>query len=496
MRRTILPFALAPLALGAVPAGLTGSAEAQVVFGPAEPTPGPADTAQAPVTSPLPVEPVPPQERARATEEAPVAPVPSPVLDRPVIGPAITAEISQRFELDTNLDLDEEDPGTSYFTETRLSFGLVDETPVQTLAFGFDTGVRALWPADEDFEWTVASPSTVTAEYAREWASGAFETGFAVRQRRVDFSRDLLDFLDPDLGIPVIPDDPDELEGDALERRYDASFALGLATDAPSSYAFELAANRIDYDEDQEDLTPRTTLQGSATWTLAITPLFSGALSARGFYYEADNEEETEIREAEADAGLIYTPSDLLQLSAGIGVVDRVREERTDLGGPIETVEDETGLAFRAGANYSFEEFVVTAGLRAANAPDFRVSGNLNVTYPFIGGRVNARVFQSYAGGTGGDEVRILGARIGLLRELDAFTNVDFGFSASRRFNEDDPDDPDVTRLDFTTALEYALTERISADIGYRYRAIDEESEDADSHSVFLEVGRSFVTGF
>jgi hypothetical protein len=490
MRRTILPFALAPLALGAVPSGLTGSAEAQVVFGPAPPTPGPAGTAQAPVTSPLPAAPLAPQELAQQQAEAdapPPAPVPPPVLDRPVIGgPAITAEIAQRFELDTNLDLDEEDPGTSYFTETRLSFGLLDETPVQSLEFGFDTGVRALWPADEDFEWAVASPSTATAAYAREWASGAFETGLSFRQRRVDFARDL-DFLDPDL--EVIPDDPDEVEGDALERRYDASFALGLATDAPSSYAFELAANRIDYTEDEDDLTPRSTVQGSATWTLAITPLFSGALSGRAFYYEADNEEETEIREGEIDAGVIYTPSEALQLNAGIGVVDRVHEEQTN-------TEEDTGLSFRAGANYSLDEFIVNAGLRTTTAPDFRVSGNLNVTYPFTGGVFNARVFQSYAGGTGGDEIRVLGAAIGLERELDAVTSVSFDLAASRRANQDDPDDPDVNRIDFTTAVEYDITERISADFGYRYRAVDEGPDDADSHAVFVEVGRSFVTGF
>jgi hypothetical protein len=494
MRRTILPFALAPLALGAVPPSLTGTAEAQVVSGPANQQ---AEPAQAPVTSVLPTAPVPPQSQAERRQEAPVVPVPPPVLDRPVIGgPEITAEIGQSFELDTNLDLDEDSAGTSYFTETRLAFGLLEETDEQSITLGFDTGVRALWPAEDGFEWTFASPTTATAGYAREWASGAFETGFAYRQRRVDFSRDLLDFLDPDSGVIVVPDDPAELEGDATERRYDASFALGLATDAPSSYNFELSANRIDYDEDTTgELTPRTTLQGSATWTLAITPSFSGALSARGFYYKAENEAETQIRETELDGGIIYNASDVLQLTAGIGVLDRTQEEQAFNTTPAET-EDEIGVSFRTGANYAFDDFIVNAGLRAASAPDLRFSGNLNVSYPFEGGVVNARAFQSYAGDTGGDEIRVLGGGIGLQRELDEVTNISFDLAATQRSNEDDPDDPDVRRIDFTTALEYEFTEQISADLGYRYRSVDDDPTEASSHAVFVAVGRTFSTGF
>jgi hypothetical protein len=79
--------------------------------------------------------------------------------------PLLTATVSQRFEVDTNFGLDDPRPGTSYFADTRLALGLLQETPTQTFALGFNTGLRALWEAEEDFDLTFASPSTATAAY-------------------------------------------------------------------------------------------------------------------------------------------------------------------------------------------------------------------------------------------------------------------------------------------------------------------------------------------
>ena len=72
-----------------------------------------------------------------------------------------------------NYGLDDPSPGTSYYADTRLLLGLLNETPTQTFALGLDTGLRALWEAEEDFDFTFASPSTATLDYGNEWASGA-----------------------------------------------------------------------------------------------------------------------------------------------------------------------------------------------------------------------------------------------------------------------------------------------------------------------------------
>lgn len=408
-------------------------------------------------------------------------------------GPRLTAEISQRFEVDSNYDLEDPRPGTSYFADTRFAAGLINETPTQVFALDFDTGLRALWKADEDFEFTFASPSSATAAYAQEWASGALDTRLRYRQSRVDFDRPFDDFLDPDTGVIILPDDPSQREGDTTERRYDANFGLELGTDSRSSYGFGLAASRIDYSDPAEDRTPRDTVAGDLTWGLQLTPLIGTELAGRYYYYTAEDDEDTRITEAEVDASLVFTPSEVLAFSVGLGYVDREREER-DAAGVRQTVEDESGLAVRATVRYDFEEFIVGGTARYADIEDGRFSGDLRLTYPLVNSRVTGRLFQSYAGGAEGDEIRVTGGAIGLLRDLDAVSRIEFDIAASRRENQDDPDDPDSDRLEFTTTYGYDFTELLTANVGYRFRTLDEDPDDAQSHAVFVEISRSFET--
>lgn len=426
-----------------------------------------------------------------------VGPILGPILGSPALaqeetvvgGPLFSATVSQSFELDTNLDLADPRPGTSYFTDSRLALSLLNETPTQVFALDLDTGVRALWQADEDFEFTFASPTTATAAFAQEWASGMVDSQFRFRQTRVDFDRPLDDFLDPDLGVPLLPDDPDQREDDTTQRRYDANVDLELATDAPSSYAFGLAASRIDYSDVSLDLIPRDTVAADATWSLQLTPLVASALSARYFYYIADNPEETEIRETEVDAGLIYSPNERLQVGAGLGYVVREQEE---FG---ETVEDDSGIAVRGTLRYDFDEFVVNGSVRVTTAaPETRLSGDLRFVYPLINSWVTGRIFQDYTGGSAGDEIRITGAGLGLLREINTDSRVAFDFAASRRANQDDPDDPDVDRLEFTSTYSHDFTDVVTGDIGYRFSSLEEDPDSAVGHAVFVEISRSFQT--
>jgi hypothetical protein len=409
-------------------------------------------------------------------------------------GPQLSATLSQRFEADTNLELQPDSPGTSVFGETRLTLGVLGENPVQRFQLGFNTGLRALWRADEDFEFVAASPSTASLGWGRDWASGSVSADLRYRQRRVDFDRPLTGAFDPDTGV-FFPDDPaEDLEGEAVERRYDGNVGLALATDRPSSYAFTLAASRLDFSEDAGNLTPRTTAEGNATWQLQLTPLFAGTLTARGFFYDAENATDTTTTESEITAGVVYDRSEVLRLTAGVGYFER--ERRDTIAGSRVVTENDSGASFRGGLRYAFEDVTVNASFRAATAPGTRISGNFNLAYPLPRGQVNARAFQTFSGGTGGDEIRVTGIGLGVRQDLDPFSRISFDIAGSRRVNVDDPLDEDVDRVDFTTTFGYDFTERISADIGYRFRWREEGATSADSHAVFVQIGRSFVTGF
>ncbi len=511
-----LPIPSRPLALGCALALLIAPAGAQTILAPAG-APSPA----APLGAQNIVAPVGVLRAAVTGARTPIAPAGDPGAPATAqsLGSTLSATLSQRFEADTNFSLDDPSPGTSYFTDSRLSLGLLRETPIQALSLGFDTGLRAFWPADESFELAVASPSTASANYLRDWPGASLETGFRYRQARVDFDRPLSAILgiDPITGAPLpvgeggvpvdaegepltgsdlgeLPDDLDDLTGETIERRYDADVTLTLAPEAPSSYEFSLDATRFDYSDTSTERIPRTSLRGSAGWTLRLTPVLSGALVARYYRYDAENDRETSIRESEIDAGVIYAASQTLRLSGGIGYVDRTQEET--LGGETVTIDDGTGPALRAGVRYDRPRFRLDGDTRLSTAdPDTRLSGDLRVSYPLLRSRINARVFRRYIGDSSGDEVRLTGGSIGIERELNQISRLGFDLSAANQVNED-VDEPDVRRFDASAVYSRDITEVVSADVGYSFRTRDEDPESATSHAVFFQIGRSFETRF
>ena len=409
--------------------------------------------------------------------------------------PLLSAAISQSVTADSNFGLDDPNPGTSYYADTRLLLGLVNETPTQTFALGFDTGLRALWEADQDFDFTFASPSTATLDYGNEWSNGSADVFLNYRQ----LDRDQTILID-DVETAA-PDDLRQVNNNATERRYNGGFALELATQSRSSYQINFAATRFDYSSGDassggDDNTPRTTLEGDALWLLALNPILTGTLGVAYYDYDAENPQETQIQQGEATAGVIYTPTEVLELnfSAGYGSYKREQRPRIAPGeyGPHDTIDDDSGYVLNGGVRYDFEEATVNAELRLTNAaPETRLSGAVRARYPLPNGALTGRIFQRYGGGDTGEEIRVTGAGIGIERELNRVSQLEFDVNVARQ--EDlDTNDPDIDRLNFTATYSYELTEVVSANIGYRFRKRDEDPQNATSNAVFLEVGRAF----
>lgn len=408
--------------------------------------------------------------------------------------PLLSAAITQSIVADTNYNLDDPDPGTSYYADTRLLLGLVNETPTQTFALGLDTGLRALWEAEQDFDFTFASPSTATLDYGNVWSNGNFD-GF-LNYRQTERDQTSLEFDFDETGAV---EDIREVNNDAIERRYNGGFSLDLATQSRSSYQINFEATRFDYSGgDANDNTPRTTLEGDALWLLALDPILTGTLGVALYDYDAENPQETQIQQSEVTAGLIYDPSEVLQLrfSAGYGAYKREQLEALGGGefGRRVTLNDDNGYVLTGGMRYIFEEATVNAELRLTDAaPETRLSGFVRARYPLPNGALTGRIFQRYGGGDTGEEIRVTGAGIGLEHEINRVSQLDFNVNVARQ--EDlDSDDPDTDRLNFTAAYSYALTEVVSANVGYRFRKRDEDPDSAHSNAVFLEIGRTFAT--
>lgn len=409
----------------------------------------------------------------------------------------LTATISQSAVVDTNYNLDDPSPGDSYYGDTRFALDYLRDTRSQVLGLGIDTGLRSLWEADESFEFVLASPSRAYIDFAQEGANTAFDANVRVRARRVDYLGEIE-------GVDETDGDADALTGfqeDTYEVRSDANIGFILGTNSPSTYEFRVLGTSFDYPEDPDptnpnSLVPRRSIEGQASWTLQITPVFSTIVLGSYYYYNSDRPTDDTVRVAEGDAGIVYEPSDVLRVRGGLGYADRTREETNAAGVTNETQHDQ-GLTVRGDLRYILPEWTLLADARWTEAAPTtpRLSGSVRAVYNLPRGTVAGRVFQRYTGGQGGDEVRVTGAGIGFDHELNNVSSIGLDASYATQQNQDNPNDPDIDRTDFVASYTYDFTEAVSAEIGYGYRHRIEDPEDANSHRLFLVFGRSFQTG-
>ena len=224
--------------------------------------------------------------------------------------------------------------------------------------------------------------------------------------------------------------------------------------------------------------------------------MLSSAVLVDYFYYNADNDENTEIRRSEISAGVVYEPNDFLVLEGGLGYAHRTREDTLD--GVRDTTEDDSGPSLRGEITYQGENLTLAGNaLLSSAAPETRLNALVRANYALPRGRLTGRVYQRYTGtSTGGEEARITGFNVGVVRDINLVSSVglDFGYATQVDVDSEGPTDPDIDRANATATYSHALTEVVDLDLGYRYRSRDEEPESADSHSVFLQLGRSFET--
>jgi hypothetical protein len=417
---------------------------------------------------------------------------PAAAQDAVVQSPTLTATISQSAVADSNYDLDDPSPGTTYYGDTRLDLGYLRETPTQQLALGLNTGLRALWQAEEPFEFTLASPTGARLDYAQEGANSTFDALLRYRQRRTDFLRDIDEFIDDE---GALPDNLDDVEDQARELRFDADIGFEYGTSDPSTYGLRFVGTAIDYSEDVPTLTPRRSAQVDGTWSLRFTPVFSTIVAAGYFYYDADNVNDTTLRVAEVDAGIVYQPDENVRVRGGIGYADRRKEET--IGGERRTTDNNSGATLRGDFFYIRDDFRLQGdGRLTTAAPQTRFSFSVRGNYALARGSINGRIFNRYTTQDNGEtEVRVAGVGLGVVRDLNTVSRFGVDLAVANEVNLEDEDEPDITRSSVTLTYSYDLTETVTADIGYGFRSRIEDPTSAESNRVFFAIGRTFETG-
>jgi hypothetical protein len=410
----------------------------------------------------------------------------------------LTTTISQSIEADTNYNLDADPPGTTYYGDTRLGIDLLRGTETQNLRFELDTGLRALQEPEQDFEWTLASPSSARLGYDQVGANHEFDLELQARSRRVD--RGDIDEPLLDDGLPALPEEVAESADDTYEQRYDLDTGFVIGTAAPSALGFRLRASEIDYSGDgSDDFTARTGADGDVFWRLRLNPVLSSVVTGTYSYEDADDDEETQINYSVVDLGLLYEPREEAEVGFGVGYA--VRDERTSDAFGDRTTTTDRGIALRGLAGYTTEDLSFGLNLFFTTAaPNNRFSGAFRVAYQQLRGRITARLFQDYGLGSEGEDRRVTGGAIGYEYPINSISDLAFDLSATASTSADDPsdtgDEGDRQNLNFTAQYNYAFSEVVAASVGYGLTQRHEDDDDATSNRVFFRIGRSFVTGF
>jgi hypothetical protein len=397
----------------------------------------------------------------------------------------VTATISQTFEFDDNYRL-QEDPDPAAYSDTRFRLDYLRETSTRQLALFGDVGLRLLWEDGEDFDVTAADPAILGGRYGQDWADGGFDAYARYLYRRLD------GVLTPQ-EFSVAPDSLANFDGN--ENRISAGFDLALRTNSPSSYLFSLDATTVDYsniDTDQADsAVPSDAIAGEALWTLRLTPILSSGVVASYDYEKAENATDNEIRTAAIDAGVIYDPSENLNVTFGLGYEQRERLQT--FSGERITTENNWGPAVRGGISYDTpEEFSIVANARYTTAaPDPRWTGDFQGDYLLPRGRLYALGYREYALDIEGDDTLFYGVGLGAEREINSLSRWGVDVIAANEVDTENPEVAAIDQIDATARYTYDLTQDVSATLGYRLR-LQTEDGSAQSNAVFVTFGRSW----
>ena len=371
---------------------------------------------------------------------------------------------------------------------------MLKENSTQAFRLGFDTGLRALWEADQEFDFTFASPSTANVGYDQAWIDGSLGADLRYRQRNVDYLDDLI--FETEDGVILVPDDLNQLSRTTIEQRYDANLDLALRQGAAELLSLRARRHPVRLSRRRRRTmiraAPSMARPNGCCSSIRSSPAACSAATIISTPTPARRAPSTSPNSPPASS---MTPSDVLSANFGLGYSDRTREETID--DERQQTENFQGFVIRGGVRYDVaDDLLLSANARVTTAaPSTRLSGGVLARYLLPRGALTARVAQNYTGDSGGDEVRITTAGLGLTHTINNLSSVGFNVAYGLQVNEDDPNVEDLNRADFSAIYSRSLTSLVYANLGYKFRWRD-QTESASSNAVFFTIGRSFETGF
>lgn len=428
-----------------------------------------------------------------------------------------TLSFDTRLEGGRNFALATPSEGSTLRASSGLGLRFLSET--RTERFSLDTGTRFTLGREPGERVSEFTDPRLRLSYSREGVDSLFSLQGSARRARVDFLRDLGEFVDED-GVLVLPDDFDDLAGTGRRLDYDAELRLELGREAaPAGLSLSARVSGIDYTDAAADLFDRRRIGLTAASRLRLSPVLTARLELRHDRLRIDDLARTDRRTDSARLGLTYALDTRTDLSASVGatridtrefgltrrsegLVGDVSLARALPDGRVSAqlsasrVEAGPRLSLSVGRELDRPLGGVSGRLGLSRGPDggLNAIGDLGWRRDLPEGAVSASLARSVRL-TGDDEERVTTTL--RLNYSHAFTDVS---SVALRFNhavsESVADAGRISRTDVGATYRHQITADWSFDAGVAYRLRSERGEGtARAPSVFMTLGRDFAFG-
>ncbi|MCI2401143.1 hypothetical protein [Aliiroseovarius subalbicans] len=419
----------------------------------------------------------------------------------------MTFGLEQRLEADSNPGLDAGGSETEISASTQLSFGLVRETPLDRFSFTASGLVRAELSPDAELRF---DDQKLGLGYAREGANSGFEIEAGYHRANIAYLQPLSDFLNDD-GEIELPEDLEDLNGTGTRENLSLSTQLELGRDAPLGATFTARFLDRSYSgTTNPDLFDSQRTKLGTDIHLRLSPVAEGSLGLNYHLYDADDTEGTRRETTTTQVGIHYDVSPILQFEASLGYAIIDTEEfaittRTEgmfgrltaeLERPNGTVtadlhsditEDGTIHTFRIGRALDLPSGALAAsiGVSKPEGGPSHLIGSLDWRHDLPTGKLNAQLLRSVGFDDDDGITTTTALALGYSHEINNVSGLNFDLNYAVI------DDPTESRErgKFTAVYQRALTADWGLNAGYRYRTRD---SDAESHAIFLSIGREF----
>jgi len=205
-------------------------------------------------------------------------------------GQTLTLGFGQRFEATDNQTLSATSAGSLLISATQLSFSYADETRIGGFTASGGAVVRAVnGPGTTNRGIDLEEPS-VRLSYLRNAADGEFAISGRVSRNNIAFLRPIEDFIDPDTGEFLPPEDIDDLTGSGTRLSYGADVRLRLRDQAPLGVTLRTGVSGLTYQNaTNTDLEDNQRLTAGATLRFTLSPVTTATVDLGWSRLSEDN---------------------------------------------------------------------------------------------------------------------------------------------------------------------------------------------------------------